>query len=294
MTLGHRSLGTRTAGAVGCLVATLAAAVAPVVASRQVAPRVEVGYCAALKDLEATKTAGFDYAELRVSEVSALSDAEFEALVTRLSQLALPTPVANNFIPGTVKVTGPQVDVAAETAYLTKAFARMSRVGVKIIVFGSSGARNYPDGFAKDAAFRQLVEFGKLAAPLARARGITLAVEPLRRQESNIINTAAEGLELVKAVDDPNFQLMVDFYHLASEREDPSILFTAKPYIRHLHMANPIGRVFPLKWDEYDYVKFFEDLKAIGYAGRISVEASTKDFAAEAPQTIALLRRAFQ
>jgi sugar phosphate isomerase/epimerase len=59
-------------------------------------------------------------------------------------------------------------------------------------------------------------------------------------------------------------------------------------------MANPTGRVFPLKWDEYDYTKFFEDLKAIGYSGRISVEASTKDFAADAPQAIALLRRAFE
>jgi sugar phosphate isomerase/epimerase len=265
-----------------------------VVAPGRAAARVEVGYCAALKDLEATKAAGFDYAELRVSEVAALSDAEFEALVARLSHLMLPTPVANTFIPGSIKLTGPAIDVAAETAYLTNAFARMERLGVRTVVFGSSGARNYPEGFAKDAAFRQLVGFGKLAAPLARAHSITLAVEPLRRQESNIINTAAEGLELVKAVNDPNFQLMVDFYHLATEREDPAILFTVKPYLRHLHMANPTGRVFPLKWDEYDYTKFFEDLKAIGYSGRISVEASTKDFAADAPQAIALLRRAFE
>jgi hypothetical protein len=38
----------------------------------------------------------------------------------------------------------------------------------------------------------------------------------------------------------------VDFYHLASEHEDPKIMIEAKDHLRHLHMANPQGRVFPL------------------------------------------------
>ena len=70
-------------------------------------------------------------------------------------------------------------------------------------------------------------------------------IEPLRSQESNIINSAAEGFELVKAINDPNFELLIDFYHLASEKEDPAIILRANEHIRHLHMANPQGRVFP-------------------------------------------------
>jgi sugar phosphate isomerase/epimerase len=87
---------------------------------------------------------------------------------------------------------------------------------------------------------------------------------------------------------------MIDFYHLASEQEDPSIVLRAKDHLRHLHTANPQGRVFPLKWEEYDYAPFFANLRAVGYDRRISVEGNTKDLAAEAPQSIALLRRAFQ
>ena len=99
----------------------------------------------------------------------------------------------------------------------------------------------------------------------------------------------------MKAIGDPNFQLMIDFYHLASEQEDPAIVARApSEHIRHLHMANPQGRVFPLRWDEFDYAPFFANLRKIGYDKRISVEASTKDFAADAPLAIALLRRAFQ
>lgn len=150
-----------------------------------------------------------------------------------------------------------------------------------------------PDGVPRDEATSQLVAFGKRIAPEARARGITVAIEPLRREETNIINSAAEGLALVEAIGDRNFQLMIDFYHLASEHESPSIVGRAAGHLRHLHMANPDGRVFPRAWTEFDYAPFFAALRQIGYAGRISVEASTKDLSTDAPRAIALLRRAF-
>ena len=97
----------------------------------------------------------------------------------------------------------------------------------------------------------------------------------------------------MKAVAHPNFELLVDFYHLASEQEDPKIMVEAKDHLRHLHMANPQGRVFPLAWDEFDYAPFFATLRSIGYSGRLSIEASTPDLPAQAPLSIALLRKAF-
>jgi sugar phosphate isomerase/epimerase len=151
-----------------------------------------------------------------------------------------------------------------------------------------------PDGFSHEEAFKQLVDFGKRIAPEAQAQGITVAVEPLRKEECNIINSAGEGLDLVNAIDHPNFQLMIDFYHLSSEHEDPAIVLRANSHIRHLHMANPQGRVFPLKWTEYEYAPFFANLRKIHYDKRISVEASTKDVATDGPQAIALLRHAFE
>jgi len=257
------------------------------------ARRVQVGVCTPLKDIDAAKTAGFDYLELGTSEITALSDADFESALAHVKQLGLPVPATNLFLPATLKVTGPDIDRDEQMRHVRKAFTRLSRLGTGIVVFGSGGARRVPDGFAKDEAFKQLVDFGRRAADEARTHNITIAVEPLRRQETNIINSAAEGLELVRAIDHPNFQLMIDFYHLASEREDPAIVLRAREHIRHLHMANPEGRVYPLVWDEYDYAPFFANLRTIGYDRRISVEASTKDYPVEAPRAIALLRQAF-
>lgn len=253
-----------------------------------------IGYCVGLKGLAVAKAAGFDYVELGTTEITALSDADFDAAIAQVKAAGIPTPNANLFLPGTLKLTGPEaVSADEQMAYVKKAFTRLERLGVKILCFGSGGARRVPDGFPKDQAFAQLVAFGKRIAPEAKAHGITVVIEPLRKQETNIINTTAEGFALVKAVDHPNFELLVDFFHLASEQEDPKILLEAKDHIRHTHMANPQGRVFPLAWDEYDYAPFFAALRRIGYAGRMSIEASSPDVPAQAPRSIELLRRAF-
>jgi D-psicose/D-tagatose/L-ribulose 3-epimerase len=254
---------------------------------------VAVGYCTSLKNLAAAKAAGFDYVELSTTEVAMLSDADFEQAANDAARLGLPTPASNLFLPATLKVTGPTIDRDQQAAYVTKAFDRVARLGVRVVVFGSGGARRVPDGFSHDEAFRQLVDFGKRVAPIARQHGITIAIEPLRREETNIINMAAEGLQLVEAVGDPGFQLMIDFYHLASEHEDPAIIIRAGGHLRHLHMANPKGRVFPLSKDEFEYEPFFANLRRTGYDQRISIEASTQDLQSDAPRAITLLRRAF-
>jgi len=264
--------------------------------SQTTAPRssVQIGYTTTLQNVAAAKAAGFDYVELSTTELAGLSDSDFEQAAERVRQVALPVPAAYLFLPPALKVTGPDIDPEEQMAYVRKAFARLARLGTQIVVFGSGPARRVPDGFPNDQAFQQLVAFGRRIAPEARARGITVAVEPQRREETNIINSAAEGLSLVNAIDDPNFQLMIDFYHLASEKEDPAIIVRAGEHIRHLHMANPTGRVFPRRLEEYDYAPFFAALRTIGYDKRVSVEASTRDLASDAPLAIALLRRALQ
>jgi D-psicose/D-tagatose/L-ribulose 3-epimerase len=274
---------------------TLVSAV--VAAALTVAPsagKVQVGYCTSIKNAEAARAAGFDYIEVSATEIAGLSDADFDAAAAQVKQLGVPTPAANLFLPQTIKVVGPDINLEQQTAHVKKVMSRLSRIGVQVLVFGSGGARRVPDGFSKDDAWKQLVDFSRRAAEEAKPAGITVTIEPLRQQETNIINTAAEGLMLVEAVNHPNFQLMIDFYHLASEKEDPTIVLKAKDRLRHLHVANPNGRVFPQTWDEFDYAPFFANLKAIGYDKRISMEGRTDNLAAQGPVTVALLRRAFE
>jgi D-psicose/D-tagatose/L-ribulose 3-epimerase len=256
--------------------------------------KVRIGYCGRLQDIDAVKAAGFDYMEVRTTEVAALSDADYTRVAAKLRQVGLPVLSANLFLPADLKVTGPNVDKPRQMEYVRRALDRVSRLGVRLVVFGSGGARQVPEGFSRQEAFQQLVDFGKRIAPEARSRNITIAIEPLRRQETNIINNTTEALAWVNAVNDPNIQMIIDYYHFEVEKEDPSAILKVKDHLRHLHMANPDGRVMPLKWDEYNYGPFFAVLRQIHYDRLISVEASTKNLPVEGPQSIALLRRAFE
>jgi D-psicose/D-tagatose/L-ribulose 3-epimerase len=274
----------------GGLVATaLALPAAPAPAAP---PKVAVGYCT--MELEKAKAAGFDYVELGVRNFAKMSDEEWAKFVERHKAAGISTPVANTFLPAEIKIVGPDADKDRDKnlEYAQKAFDRAKQLGIKTVVFGSGASRKVPDGFSKDDAWKQLVAFAKLIAPEAKKRGIVLAVEPLQKGETNTINTAAEGLKWVEEVNHPNFQLMVDFYHLSLEKEDPAILVKAAKHIKHFHIANPNGRLFPQNSDEYDYSGFFANMKKMGFKGGISVEAKTGNFDEQAPKAIAFLRGA--
>ena len=251
--------------------------------------RVQIGYCGKVADIDAAKAAGFDYIELALLK-SSLSDSDYEKLAAKLKAAKL--PVGNLLIHSSYDKAH-RAGINKNRTDALRRFDRVSRLGTEVVVFGSGPARRVPDGFSHEEAFQQLVDFCRRIGPEARLRKITVAIEPQRKQECNIINNEKEGLALIKAVNDPNIQLIVDFYHMAEEKEDPAIISIARNHIRHLHMANPQNRVFPLSSKEYDYDSFFENLRKIGYHKRISIEARSSDFSKEAPLAIEFLRQSF-
>jgi len=264
------------------------------VAGRCEIPAIRIGYCGAISQIDDVKWAGFDYIDLRTSEVAALSDSDYAQLVAKLKEVGLPVLATYQFIPENIKLTGPNIDKAQQMAYVRLALDRVSQLGAHVVAMGSGPARSYPDGFPKDQAYAQLLDFCKRLGPEARARNILIAIEPLRPQESNLIGTLAEALDFIKAVNDPNIQLNLDYYQFEMVKEDPADIVKAGDHIVHIHMANPNGRVLPLKWDEYNYAPLFANLRKIGYDREMGVEASSTNFLKEAPECVAFLRSALE
>jgi len=141
-----------------------------------------------------------------------------------------------------------------------------------------------------DKAWSQLVELLKFIDPLVKEKGITIAIEPIYKGESNFINTAAEGLKLAKDADRDNIRLLIDYYHLALENENPEIILEAAPYLKHIHFADPEGRVYPQEVKD-EYVTFINLLKHIGYEGLISIEALSKNFDHDAKHSVEVMRQ---
>ena len=227
-----------------------------------------------IEHIEKLAELGYDYVELPTAQLMALDDEEFAALKERVFKAGIPCETSNNLFPVNLRLTGPDVDMDAIEAYARKAFARDEELGIKICVFGSGPAKWVPEGFPMEKGFEQVAQICRMIAPIAAEHGITIVLEPLRRAECNMINSFAEGVEMARAVDIENVKVLVDFYHLTVESEPVSnISRDGEEFLRHVHFANPTGRVYPVSLDEADYAPFMAALAEAKYDARISCEA---------------------
>lgn len=259
--------------------------------AREKAANIKVGVCT--RDFTNAAKYGFDYIEPGAADIAAMSDDDFRDYSTDLLASPLRCHALNSLIRRPdLKVVGNDVSLSAVSDYLEPCFARCRKLGASIVVWGSAGSRNVPDGFSRERAWEQIAAYLHMAGELARRHELIVAIEPLRHQESNIFNTGAEAHKMVRTVKHPNVRMIIDYYHLRSENEDPRIVETARQDIVHLHFANPHGRVWPhdLSEDE-QYKTFFRYLGNIGYNGGISVEGKGS-FDADGPATRAFFRDA--
>jgi D-psicose/D-tagatose/L-ribulose 3-epimerase len=240
---------------------------------------------------------GFEYCEPSVVKVMSLSDADFEATRAKIAATPVHVESMNVLLPGDLKVVGPDVDQAKIKSYIESAFVRASALQTKIVVFGSGTSRKVPDGFSQTQAWSQLVDFLRLMGDEIDRKnyGFVIGIEALRKEESNIINTTADAYQLALDSKHPKINIICDFFHLASENEDPKVLLRVKDRLVHLHFANECNkRYFPRDPGECPaYEPFFANLRAIGYQGRISIEAGTTDFVTDAPIGLATLHKLY-
>lgn len=248
------------------------------------------GICTGIENIPLLTEVGYDYFEWSVSTIASLSEQDFREAKNKLNQCALKPEVCNVFFPGTMALTGPDVDFDAVVEYIKKALGRVAELGTQIIVVGSGKSRKVPEGWEKAKGVEQFCTVLRKIVDEAAQYGIMALIEPLNKGETNIVNSVAEGHELVKLLGHPNIKLLADFYHMRLENESMEGLIEAGSEIKHLHIANSHGRVYPLDVNEDNYVEFFEALRKIGYNGRISIEASAANPREDAIRALKLLK----
>lgn len=246
-----------------------------------------------LQQADAIAAMGFDYLEPGLARTVALTEAQRDDARHRLQRLGIRVEGMNWFLPPELKVTGPAVDPIAVRAYVEQALGVAESFGASFVVFGSPASRSHPADFPRARAWQQLVEFLRLCGDVIEQRGfgMVVAIEALRRPETNLVNTVAEALQLARDVGHAKVRIVVDFYHLAFENEDPDIVLQARDWLVHVQIAEPGERGYPLDATrEPRYARFFGNLRRIGYRGGISLEGKPAAFTAEAPRSLQLLR----
>lgn len=251
-----------------------------------------IGVCTSVDNSELLQKSGSSFVEVGIQDffVPFKSDAEFEINLMKAKLLNLPVFAGNNFYPSNMKLVGAEVDLAKILAYTEVVMRRARQAGTKILVLGSGGARRIPDGLDRNIVEQNFVNLCKRIAELGDKYNVTVVIEPLRKQETNFINTVREGLKIVKLVNHPNFKLLADFYHMACEDEDPEIIVEAGKDLYHCHIAEKAERTAPgVKGDDFE--PYLKSLKAINYDGSISLECRWHKFKEEVISGIAEIQR---
>jgi sugar phosphate isomerase/epimerase len=254
-------------------------------------PGLAIGCCAGPADLRALETTpGLDFIELPVATALMGSPGEFAQLVAAMEGSPLAARAVNVFLPGTLKVVGQDLRPDQLSDYAEAALERARRLGVALLVFGSGASRIVPPGFPHERALDQFEAAVRLVNEQASSRGMTLAVEPLHSEETNLLNSVREAAAFVRQRRLDGVRLVADLWHMECEGEELDVLDGLGDLVAHAHVAATERRAPGQAVDRIE--GFLRHLRQAGYAGACSIECRWLDLPAELPAAVARVRKA--
>ena len=151
------------------------------------------------------------------------------------------------------------------------------------MVIGSPQQRNVMEPLSFEEAWEYARTTFAEGAELAGERDVMLCMEPLSSDQTNFITNPDKAAEMVRDVNHPNFQMILDVCSTAKEGLDmPMQIRNHAPHVAHFH-SNDDNGYLPGS-GAVDYPPIIEALKEINYSGYVSTEVF--DFNPD-PQTIA-------
>jgi len=169
-------------------------------------------------------------------------------------------------------LTSPDPNVRKATAdYLGELAKFCADLGGKIMVFGSPQQRNLPPGVSLDQGKQFAVEVFRAVVPALEKTGVTIGLEALGPNETDIIVSAADAAELADRIDAPQVAMILDCKASAKESASiPELIRKHHDRMVHFH-ANDYNRRGPGMGD-LDFAPIFQALREVGYDGWVSVE----------------------
>ncbi|MFP3577983.1 sugar phosphate isomerase/epimerase family protein [Arthrobacter sp. SIMBA_036] len=221
---------------------------------------------------DVAKEMGYDLIEVCIEDPAVVSAA---ALKEASERTGLPVSICGAF--------GPDRDVSHEEPgkrqlgidYLKQCVDIAQAVGSPHVagpMYSATGkARLLPPeerGQQRQWAAESLREVADYAAE----RGVSLAIEPLNRFETDLVNTVEQGLQLCELIGRDNVGLMLDTFHMnIEEKHIGEAIMAAGDKVFHFQVSEN-DRGTPgsghVPWSET-----FDALKSIDYQGSIVVES---------------------
>jgi len=169
---------------------------------------------------------------------------------------------------------------AEETQKRLKAAERLkghvdlaAQLGAAVFIGGIRGkiepTANYEEIYAQG---REMIG---AVSRYALEKKVIILLEPINRYETNIINTLAEGMSLIRELGYPNLRLLADTFHMNLEEVSyRQALTETKDVLGYMHFADS-NRLAP-GWGHTDFQEIYQILGEIGFDGPVGIEVLPK------------------
>ena len=217
---------------------------------------------------------GFDLIELPVETPGDWDPARTAEL---LAGLGLGATVCVAMGPDRDLTAGDGGTVASTQSYIRHCVDAVATLGGSVVagpIYAPVGRTGHLDSGERSTLVDRLVESLRPLADYAGERGVRLAVEPLNRFETSLLNSAAQAMEVVERVDSPACGVLLDTFHMNVEekRLDAAIREVGDRLV-HFHACGS-DRGTPGE-DHTDWPAIASALGEIGYGGAVVIESFT-------------------
>jgi D-psicose/D-tagatose/L-ribulose 3-epimerase len=219
---------------------------------------------------------GFDLAEL---PLESLGDWDPSRAAEVLAAHGLGATVCIAMGPGRELCAADAGTVADTQDYLRGCVDAAVAVGSATIAgpaYASVGRTWRMSGAERLALYRELRENLRPVCEYAAERGVRVALEPLVRYETSVVNTVEQALEVLDGLPAEGAGLLFDTYHANIEEKDPAAaLRAAGAWLAHFH-ASANDRGAPGD-DHIDWAPLSDALRDLGYGGAAVIESFTAE-----------------
>ncbi len=222
------------------------------------------------------KAIGFDILEICVEDPATI---DAPAIRERAARTGVSVTICGAF--------GPTRDLSAEDAttregalaYLERCIDFAGALGSPFVsgpMYAATGTTRLLSEAARRDQWARAVASLRRAAAYAAGSGVKLAIEPLNRFETDLVNTVDQGLRLVDDIEADNVGLLLDTFHMNIEEKDlPAAIRRAAGRIVEFH-ASSNDRGTPGD-DHLPWRAIATALRDVGFDGPVVIEAFTPE-----------------
>lgn len=213
---------------------------------------------------------GYDGVELAIRDPKLINLNELEAILTKLGLQVPALGTGQAWGEEGLSFTDPDQDIRKQAIERIQSHIPLAKQSNAVIIIGLIRGILKP-GVKQSQAISWLIDALLQCCSEAKKVGVRIALEPINRYETSLVNNVEQGMQLIKDVGMDNFGLLLDTFHM--NIEEPSVEKSIKncgSRIFHFHVADS-NRWHPGA-GHLNFHSILQSLNSTGYSGFVSGE----------------------